>query len=458
MKSFLLELKSFCKGFKFLAFILVLLSYQAMLLNQFQSQEAQAEIYQHRLNERYYSESAAFVRYWQNRLDGGGAISYPSDWVESFLAWYKYETSLGQEIIDSFASRDWDTYNHKMAAKRLLEWNIYDKTGDHSSIYSPYISPEQYFAARLDSVEAAIQPQWFERLPMHINERQKTVPTPEQVIFSADLHYQLYKEGLPPVNGYSTTPWAFIFNYLRQGLPYVLSLIVLLMTVNIIHRERKFGSIKFSLQHPKARSVFLLRKIGLGFVSSLLVVTIPQFIMFIWLGLQSGFRGLRIPVLLENNFLAWAYHPEHLRLLRWTFWFNNVGLSEYASSYTGYEAAERLHFVPLWQFLLLSAVFLAVFVLLCAVVGILISILVKNEIFAQVAAVATFAFGIAFQNIFPKLATTHWDLFSKANVIPILEGNHYSTYLSGLVAMVVAIIVLFGISALTFRRQDITTG
>jgi ABC-type transport system involved in multi-copper enzyme maturation permease subunit len=415
-----------------------------------------------RSNERYLSENRSMVEYWEKRErlvleEGPEAVRFSWTRIQADLAWYRYETKLAEKISQAYLEGDWATYNHYLAKKGMLEWNIveiFDE--DESSPYCPYISPQEYFGSRWQKAQSLLEPE-VQGLPYWFSERRAAIPRPEQLIFATDLHLRLYEADLPPLSPHGTSPWQFVFNYMRQGLPKILGLVVLLMTVNILHREKKSGAIKVSLQNPKARVHYIVRKVFLGFVSSLLVVAIPQIVMFLGLGFGKGYRGLNMPVLIDKGFLNWSIDPEHLRLLRWTDYFGSVGLSQYVPSYNGYTAVERMEFIPLWQFLLLALVALALFVLLCSVLGVLISILVKNEIFAQMTAVGVFALGSSLGRIFPKLKTTPWDIFSKANVIPILEGNHNSSYSYSLVAMAIVALLLMALAARLFRKQDITS-
>src|SRR5690554_6488798 len=107
MKSFYLELKSLCKSFKFLAFILVLISYQAMLANQFDSQSVNKRIYQLRSNERYLSENRSMVEYWEKRErlvleEGPEAVRFSWTRIQADLAWYRYETKLAEKISQAY--------------------------------------------------------------------------------------------------------------------------------------------------------------------------------------------------------------------------------------------------------------------------------------------------------------------------------------------------------------------
>lgn len=129
---------------------------------------------------------------------------------------------------------------------------------------------------------------------------------------------------------------------------------------------------------------------------------------------------------------------EYASLVKWSRSFFQVGLSQYITCLTGDFALDRQVFILLWQFLGFTFISLAFFVFFCSVLGILISILIKNEIVAQVVAVGILGLGASVGRIWPNLRTTVWDLFPKANIIPLLEGNHCSTYWQSLAALGIA--------------------
>jgi hypothetical protein len=134
-----------------------------------------------------------------------------------------------------------------------------------------------------------------------------------------------------------------------------------------------------------------------------------------------------------------------------------VGLSQYQLSVIeNYVTIGRLHFTHLWKFVGLASLLALTFILLYAVLGVLIPVVIKNELASQVVAMAVFALGTGFGRISPNLKTTSWDLFAKVNVVPILEGNHYTTFKASLVIASSVAVLLFALAYLSFRRQDIT--
>lgn len=459
MKAFWLELKSICRSFKVLALIIVLLSFQAMMITQFETESKIAEASETRTNSLYHSANVSWVDYWEMRYEYYKKYGKPFTPIYSMetlafnYSWYKYEIVLSDQIKASYESKDWASYNQGMAEKRLLEWNMHGiiKRGN-------FVTPDQYFGKDWNLFRTMVYAPKFDQLPYWLSERMKTVMQPEQTILAAAYHLHLAKEDLPPKGPYDTSPWGFLFNFLRRGLPHILGVIVLLMTVNLLHRDKKSGVIKATLQVPRNRSRYLLKKVTLGFLSSCFVVMVPQVIMFVGLGIKHGFRGMNYPVIIDNGFLRWSILPVHAQnTLRGTPVYE-FGLSQYQLPWDlnqKLSGLSRLDIVQLWQFLLLALLAMALFMLFCSVLGVLISTLVKNEIFAQAAGIGVFALGTGIGRFFPGLYKTSWDFFAKANVVPLLEGSHYASFLNSLAYLCAATVLLFVVNALIFRKQDI---
>ena len=458
MIAFLIELKSNCKNFKFLAIILLLLCYQGMLFSQFQSEGVIAEDRQIFNNYLYSLQNNELVNYWGRRAELvriHGEIPSPGRYfsperVAYDLAWYQYEKNLADNLIESFESKDWSTFTRSKAEKNLVEWTIYGLFRREG-----IVTPQQYFGDDWALFSSLLENPEFDMLPHYWYER--ITQGSDSAILATAYYLHLLREDLPPVAAHDTSPWGFTFNFLRRGLPNILAVIVLLMTVNLLHRDKNFGLIKSSLQLPKSRTYFLLRKVAVGFLTSLFVVFIPQFLVFIFRGISQGFKGFNLPVFIDRGFLNWSVLPEHMSTLTSYPRFSGIGLSRYAiSSANNVSTLDYIDIIPLGEFLGLAFIFLAVFILFCSVLGVLISTVVKNEIVAQVVAIGTFVLGTVIGNS-SRLDNTSWDLFSKANVIPILEGHHLSTYFNSLVILLIATFLLFALNAIIFRRQDIVS-
>ncbi|MGI6364849.1 MAG: hypothetical protein ACOX2G_03745 [Bacillota bacterium] len=457
MKSFWLELKSVLKNFKFLALILVLLAYQAMIIAQFHQEEARAHAQTIRSNDRYLSENTSWVKYWGRRhayyLEHGELMTPNYTWqtIQDDLAWYQYERDIAQGIAQAYLSRDWAAYNRNLAKRRLLEWNLFELTmGD-------MVTTQEFFGEDWEKYADLVDVSRFQVRPYHFARRLMAAPLSQQTVLSAAYHLKLLEEGLPPESSHSTSPWGFTFNFLRRGLPNVLAPVVLLMTVTLLHRDKKSGYIKTALQNPRGRPWYLARKISLGFAASSLAVAIPQALVGTILGIGRGFRGLTQPVLIDNGFLSWFLVPEHVQYsLKARASFSSFGLSLYQVPWNqNYSTLDRLDIIPLWQFLGLALIFLAVFILFCSALAVFISVLIKNETMAQLTGVGVYILGSNLGSLLPGLKNTPWDLFAQANVIPLLEGSFYSTYIFSLTVLLGASALFLGLSLAIFRRQDI---
>lgn len=195
----------------------------------------------------------------------------------------------------------------------------------------------------------------------------------------------------------------------------------------------------------------MLRKLSLSFFASSSVIVLPQILSILILGIRHGFRGLNYPVLLDKNVLSSFTVFKDMGI---NIGFYDTGLSK-IPVLADVSRLELYDFIPLWQFFGLAAVQILLFILFCTALGLLISILVKNEVIAHLVAAGIFVLGSAFGNIIPNLSTTAWDLFSKADVVPLLEGSLASTYLSSLLTLSIATILLFIVGAVIFKKQDI---
>ena len=453
MISFWLELKSVCKSYKFLTLIIILLAFQLVFITQFQNEAVTAEAETIASNNGRIGFHEDYLGYYESEYRRAVESTpwwFTGDDIAVFPKWIaftQYQLDLSQRSAAAYLNKDWSTYVRLRAEESLLIW-MYQCRGP--------ITPEQFFGEDWEKFKPLVE------LPGLAVEHyfQFVDFEPQWDIWEATYYLHLVKEDLPPAGPTDTSPWAFTFNFMHRGLPSILGLIVLLMTVNLLHRDRKSGAVKFALVVPRRRSYYLLRKTALGFISSIVIVLMSQLLIFLALGLKHGFRGMNYPVLVDNGFMNLSFTPGQLSAVKTFYNYTDFGFSRFPSAHSVrlvLETIERLDVIKAWQFFGIAFVLLAMFILFCSVVGIFISILVKNEILAQVVAVGVFALGTAFGRVFPSLKTTVWDLFSKADVIPLLEGSHYSTYLGSLTVLAIATILLLVIGGLIFRKQNIVS-
>ena len=442
MASFFLELKSLCKSYKFLLLIMILLLLQLVFIQQAISENKRDE--RIRLDERKEIIRLnrliidSFERDWER-----GLLNITPEQYEAALKYYQYRVKLAEELYDFYIRQDWLAYNRQTAITALLVW-------EHSlQNYSP--QPQEYFGEDWDQIKSKFQVPVFDVHPgavHHFSYRNDQAP-PFMLDFISSL--DLAETSLPPTGAHDTSPWAYLLNFLRSGFPRILGAIVLLMTVNILHRDKNFGTVKTTLSAPPSRGRYLFRKLTLGFAAGISVTVLPQVPAFLILGIKHGFRGLGYPVLVDRYVLSnFTVFPANTHFTG----FLDANLSKIPNS-IDIARLEFFDFIPLWQFLGLAAVQILFFILFCTALAMLISVLVKNEVIAHLVAAGIFAVGSALGKIVPALSTTAWDLFSKADVVPLLEGSLASSYPSSLLTLALASILLVTAGAVIFRRQDI---
>lgn len=457
MKSLWLEFKSLSRSIKFLALLLVILGYQILFFIQLDGDIVAVENQEVFSAQSYQRKCENWLRYWQSQFDennsAGMGSRYPQPMIEANLQWYEKEAALAASIATSFQRQDWSQYTRDKCQKNLLEWEIRDALGDKSNPYASIVMPDQYFGGRWEQLKETINLLEMGSLPYAVLEG-RHLPRVETIAFTADYFYQLHERGLAPAEYCGQLPWTFCFNFLRNGLPNALAIIAVFIAVGLLPREKRLGVVKVSLQSPASRAVYLFRKTILGCFSTLALVTVPQLLAFLSLGAVKGFKGINFPVLLNNNVFEWQVSKDYAYLVRWSY-SSSVGLSHYTGGAYGGGALDNMGYVPLWQFLGLALLGLTLFILFCTVLGLLISIIFKNETVAQVVATGVLAFGILFGSILPRYQATVWDLFSKAHIVSLLEGSHFSTYLSSMVVLGIASVIIFIVAAFLLRKQDI---
>ncbi|MGI6362301.1 MAG: ABC transporter permease subunit [Bacillota bacterium] len=253
MKAFWLELKSVCRNFRFLALIFLLLCLLVMIYAQFKLEQVTEYESTLRSLNREVQGRKEWVEYWERRQRYYYTHGEPLDNYDIYTVESSLESSIG-------------TYEEALNRRNAYKdknWREYNLAMSEKT-FSPYYS-------------------------------------------------YLAEKNLPPIGPWDTTPWGFLFNSLRKLLPKVLGLIVLLISVNRLHQDRKFGTIKTNLSQPKMRLTYLARKTALSFVASCLIVFIPLMLMFGILGVGQGYVGACLPVLYaKDNIWRLSYSDEEI--------------------------------------------------------------------------------------------------------------------------------------------------
>jgi len=442
LKAFCLELKSTCLSYRFLFFILIILFLQFTFIQQSQSEQQTQQAYRHIYHKNTLILLETRIYYYEEAWESG-KLELAEDEYENFLSYLRYLLTVAEEQCQYYFEQHWDAYNLQTVKFHLLLWET------EANQYSSAPTPQQYFGEEWQQVRSQVEYPHFNPHAM----AEKDDQSAEAGILSADLHWRLYQQGLQPLGPYyPSSPWSFVFNFARNVMPSVLGAIALIFTVNLLYQERKTGAQKTALQFL-GRTRYLSRKVAKGFLAVALIMLLPLILSVSFLGIKHGFHGLNHPVLLDNGFLSFSVNSAQVSM--YNSELPSLGLSQYAHSYTSFSNLERLDFIPLWKFLFLAQLLTLLFILFCTVLGTLISLTIKNGVLAHVLTAIIATIGTVFDRIFPNLKTTPWDLFSAANPIPLLEGSHYSTYLSSLLCISVVAALLFLLSSVVFKRQDV---
>lgn len=444
MRAFLLELKSICLSYRFLFFILIILFLQITFIQQSQSEMQTQQSYRHIYHKNETIMLETWIDFYQEAW-GSDKLELTKADYENLIEYHRFLLQVADKRYQHYIHHNWEAYNLQTIKFNLLLWeNDYNQFGSAPT-------PSQYFGEEWQDIRSLGVYPHFAPHTMSQENRQKA----ESTILNTDYHWHLHHQSLQPLGDYyPQSPWAFVFNFVRNVLPSVLGAIALTFTVNLLHQERKTAAQKTALQF-QGRPRYLSRKVAQGFLAVTLVVLLPLVMSVSFLGIRYGFSGLNHPVLLNNSFLSFSVNLDQVNMYELTDNIRTLGLSQYAESYTGFYNLEQLDFIPLWKFLGLSLLLTLLFILFCSVLGILISLVIKNGVFAQMVAAAVAVLGASLGNIFPNLGTTPWDIFSAANSIPLLEGGHHSTYLSSFLSLGAGVVLLFLISTIVFQRQDV---
>ena len=444
MRAFLLELKSICLSYRFLFFFLIIVFLPFAFIQQSQSDLQTQQSYRHIYHKNTIILLETRISYYQEAWEAG-KLELTEDEYENFSGYLRYLLSVAEERYQHYNHHNWDTYNLQTIKSNLLLWE------NEANQYASAPTPPQYFGEDWQQIRSLANYPHFTPHTMSDENEQSA----ESTILNTDYHWHLHQLGLQPLGPhYPQSPWAFVFNFGRNVLPSVLGAIALIFTVNLLHQERRTGAQKTALQ-IQGRLRYLSRKVAQGFLAVTLVVLLPLVMSVSFLGIRYGFSGLNHPVLVYNSFLSFSVNPEQVNMYELTDNIRTLGLSQYAEGHTSFYNLEQLDFIPLWQFLSLALLLTLLFILFCSVLGILISLVIKNGVFAQVVAAAVAVLGAALGSIIPNLDTTPWDIFSAANPIPLLEGAYYSTYLSSFLILGAAAMSLFLLSIIVFQRQDV---
>lgn len=132
-----------------------------------------------------------------------------------------------EERNEARAVKDWPAYNQLGAELALLDWR-YLKTS--------LPTPEEYYGEDWARVAARTPVPEFDVCSRALGFDDSNI-CHERLLYWAQA-VELGGTDLPPARMNSTHPWYFLSNFLRKGLPGILGIVVLLLTVGLLAGDR----------------------------------------------------------------------------------------------------------------------------------------------------------------------------------------------------------------------------
>jgi len=308
-----------------------------------------------------------------------------------------------------------------------------------------------------------------------------------------DFTRYLLENDIRPLNENDMKPFNFIYQLFQKWLPLYFFIIAAIVIYPVISKEAGNKSLVFTLTKPTSRAKLLFAKYIAAVSSILIAVFGPILIVSVLLGLINGFDSPRYPVLSQtdayssidplynvqsrNELYYYAPMPEdapprfavvepsiitpEARASAFASVPGRLGVSSYNffglnGRVVDYRYDERLGFIGMFEFLLLTIPFLIVCALFTAAVCFLLALILRKEIF-----VIFFLLVMAGVNIFRGQPTTNLSFFEQlnpllsANAAQIMSGRGGVTALGALSVTLAITVIALAISLLLFRRLEI---
>lgn len=270
--------------------------------------------------------------------------------------------------------------------------------------------------------------------------------------------YGLYKEDLVHIDPYYIDSTTFIYTYMRDILPLILMIIIIILSFDSVNSEWTGGNQKMILTSIYSRNKYILSKVIVGIMYSLSVILIPLMVISMGYGIFDGFKNFNYPLLYsKDSFTAFKTINNYVE-----FDMSNVGynLSLGLSTYSGFPKAEMgmsnsLTIAPLYKILLLGLIILILYITFYVILSTLISSMQKNKIISFVLLILI-SIGATFISM-PLRLEEHINLspFSMNNPIRILNGTYNTTGISSIIVLLVGSILLLLFNLYYFKRKDI---
>jgi ABC-type transport system involved in multi-copper enzyme maturation permease subunit len=303
----------------------------------------------------------------------------------------------------------------------------------------------------------------------------------------------LLENNIEPLYENDMKPFNFIYQLFQKWLPLYFFIVAAIVIYPAISKEAGNKSLVFTLTKPTSRAKLLFAKYIAAVSSILIAVFGPILIVSVLLGLINGFDSPRYPVLSQtdayssidplynvqsrNELYYYAPMPEdapprfavvepsiitpEARASAFASVPGRLGVSSYNffglnGRVVDYRYDERLGFISMFEFLLLTIPFLIVCTLFTTAVCFLLALILRKEIF-----VIFFLLVLAVVNIFRGQPITNLSFFEQlnpllsANAAQIISGRGGITALGALSVTLIVTAIALTISLLLFRRLEI---
>lgn len=270
--------------------------------------------------------------------------------------------------------------------------------------------------------------------------------------------YELYKKDLVPIDPYYIDSTTFIYTYMRDILPLILMIIIIILSFDSVNSEWTGGNQKMILTSIYSRNKYILSKVIVGIMYSISVILIPLMLISIGYGIFDGFKNFNYPVLYsKDSFTALKTINNYVEFDMANVGYNGVvGLSIHSGIPKGeIGMSNSLTIVPLYKILLLGLIILILYIAFYVILSTLISSMQKNKIISFVLLMLISVGGTLISMLLTLGENTNLSPFSMNNPIRILNGSYNTTGISSIIVLLVRSILLLLFNLYYFKRKDI---
>ncbi len=362
-----------------------------------------------------------------------------------------FQIKLSEDALELDPLLDHEAYNLNRAQFFMMGWmagTVLNDTWLAADEVDRLPSPMDTFGSEWDTLRAEIE------FPNMGAFRYPDFQGVQVYAHSALYYMQLFQRDIPRGVRISVTPFAFLYLLFQTKLPLVFGVLSAVIGAGVVSLQRETGVLKNKLSQGRGR--FILRSYTIGAVTSWLIVCIVFFGIFVLLGAKHGFSDARQPVVVKKEFLtSWQPDLEIVNRGRRVENLNTVGIADVILLKKSSETFDLNCFLPLWKVVLLQGGIMTVLILFWTGVGLLVSILVKNQVFSIVASSLVFTLTYGLPYLMPSIQGTLWDFTGFFELNALFGGYLPVTVMQVLAVTLVGSVCTLLLAHGAFRNQDI---